>query len=352
MLKTTTELSNKLLEDHKRENEAAKKQTEEKIRQTNEKLLEQFDTITKSVASLKDQTHQTRERMATVWQALTSPASVGQLAEVGLENSLKNLGLEAERDFSMQYAISSEAHGKLRPDAIIFLPQNMVMVIDSKASKFLVELAEASEKNKQEVIEKLKKSMAEHVRALASKDYKTAVQAAFKEAGHSDKISQVFNIMYLPSESAIETIKQADSSFLTKVEKAGLILAGPSSLYGLLSIARYQIDAAKQAENQHVIVETVSELMDNLITALGYVNSVGKGIKSTAEHFDKFARSLNRRLLPKLHSLQAVGVTPSKHKELPSPIPTYDIRQSNEIITIDSEEEQKILPLTKQEEAS
>ena len=143
ILEAGGQLSSKLLEDHKREAETAKKQAEAAAKKASEELLEKMLTITNKVASLNDQNVETKERMATVWRALSSPGGSGFLAEVGLENSLKNLGLEPMRDFVMQYAINSGEVGSLRPDAVIFLPQDMIMVIDSKASKFLLEIAEA-----------------------------------------------------------------------------------------------------------------------------------------------------------------------------------------------------------------
>ena len=63
----------------------------------------------------------------------------GKLAEITLENILKASGLKNGLDFSMQYNLSGEHNNKLRPDAVIFLPSNNIMIIDAKASKFLID---------------------------------------------------------------------------------------------------------------------------------------------------------------------------------------------------------------------
>ena len=122
-LASTREMSSKLLEDHKRESESANKVAEERVKKTTEDLQKHFNDVVKSVASLKDQVSESRERVETVWRALSNPGGAGYFAEIGLENTLKSFGLEAGRDFAMQYTISGDAEGKrLRPDAVVFLP--------------------------------------------------------------------------------------------------------------------------------------------------------------------------------------------------------------------------------------
>ena len=55
MLSTATDLSNKLLEDHKREAKAAKEEGEKRVQEASGKLLTQFEVLSKTVASLNDQ---------------------------------------------------------------------------------------------------------------------------------------------------------------------------------------------------------------------------------------------------------------------------------------------------------
>lgn len=340
ILEAGGQMSSKLLEDHKREQEAHKKQQEEAFKKTTEGLFEQVTTITKTVASLNDQTRETKERMHTVWKSLSSPGGAGQMAEVGLENSLKNLGLEPGRDFSMQYHIAGENNRRLRPDAVIFLPQNMVMVVDSKASKFLLELAEAEGTEQEDAARaSLSRSMSQHVKDLSSKDYKSAIEDAFKAEGHGGRIHMVMNIMYLPGDGAVEKIKKADSAFMEKVEKAGLILAGPASLAGLFSLARMNIAVAQQAENQGIIIENIENLMESVSTVMGHVDKIGRGIKSAADGFNSMASSANRRLIPRMKALTQLGVKPARNKELPKPIASYDVRRIDDMFTFDGEAE-------------
>lgn len=341
ILEAGGQLSSKLLEDHKREAEAAKKETEALAKKATEALFEKMTLVSERVAALNEQSNQTKEKMATVWRALSSPAGAGALAEVGLENSLKNLGLEAVRDYVMQYTINGGGAGSLRPDAVIFLPQDMVMVIDSKASKFLLEIAEAADdESENEVLQKLKKTMNDHLRALVSKDYRAAILSAYKETGRGDKVRNILNVMYLHTENAVNQIKRADPEFMQKCEKSGIILAGPTGLAGLLSLAQLNIGMVRQAENQDAIVAGTQELLDNVVVVMGYADKVGRGLKLAMDNFDQFARSVNKRMFPKIRQLVSLGVKPNKNKEIPMRMTSYDIRPSDDMIIIEGEVEE------------
>jgi DNA recombination protein RmuC len=332
------EMSSKLLEDHKREMESAKVQTEERVRVTTQHLLQQFDVISKSVHSLKDSTIHTRDQMDVVMRSLTNPAGVGAMAEVGLENTLKQLGLVKGRDFWIQYHVSQEEGKNLRPDAVVFLPQDTVMVIDCKASKAMLEIARAENQEEHDrALANLKKTMNDHLKALAGKDYRAAVLQSFRDAGKSENVGHIFNVMYLPSESAIEHLRSVDSEFDSKLHKSGIILAGPASLAGLFSLAKMNIAAAHQAENEKVILQLVADFMESSITALEHADKVGRNIKNAMEHFDGFSKSVNSRLLPRMRALKELGVTPTRHKEIPAPLASYDVRRVEQTVVIDSD---------------
>lgn len=341
VMEVGSKLSSKLLEDHKREAEAAKKEAEEAAKKNAQALLEQMMTVTKSVAALQSHGTQTQEKVATMWRALTTPAGVGNLSEVSLENSLKNFGLEANRDYVTQFTAIGENNSRLRPDAVIFLPQDMVMVIDSKASKFLMEIAEAEEKglNSDELLKGLANTMNKHLNDLKDKDYESAVRTVYKNSGRPTAISATLMIMYVPSESAIAHLKRADAEFMHKAEKRGIIIASPASLFGLLSLAKHNIGLAKQSENHDLIIKNVQQLMDNVVNMLIYADKVGKGIKSAADSFDQFAKSVNRNVLSKMRTLATYGVKSAKGKEIPARIGTFEVRTTEDMLTIDGEAE-------------
>lgn len=322
-LSTASELSSKLIADHKREAEAAKKEVREQVARTTEGLLKQVDEITKTVLRLNDQVGINQETMDTVWRALSTPAGAGQFAEIGLENSLKSFGLEKGRDFFVQPTVEGR---RLRPDAIVLLPGDTVLVVDSKASKFVLELAEAEGTEQEEAAyANLKRSMNRHLRGLSDKNYKAEIVAGYRDAGRGGEIRRIMSIMFLPNEGALEKLARSDPGFIRKAAKLGIAVAGPTALNCLIGFARVEIDLERQAENQERIVAGTQALLDKISVILEHTGKVGKGLKSATDHYLKLTGSVNGRLLPSVRELVALGVRPTRNGSLPKQIPAYQM---------------------------
>lgn len=326
VLETATELSSKLLADHKKESEQAKKEAEERIKKTTEGLTQNFDHVAKSVKSLADRVAHNQESVETVRRALSSPGGAGYFAEIGLENTLKSFGLERGRDFVVQHSVDDGDGGRKKPDAVVFLPHDSVLVVDSKASKFLLDLAEAEGTDaEQAAYDSLARTMNQHLRDLASKDYRGAVIESYRAAGRGKDLYRVMNVMYLPNDAALEKLKIADPEFDRKAAKANIQLAGPTGLSALIAFARMEIDLGRQAENQEKIVEAVEALLESVAVVLDHAQGVGRGLKSSANAFANMMKSANARLLPRSRTLTELGVRPAKSKALPKHLPAFQV---------------------------
>jgi DNA recombination protein RmuC len=325
LIETGQQLSSKLLDDHKRESIEAKKESEERVRQASADLVKHVGELANKVQQLSGQVDQKGERLDTLWQTLSSPGGAGQLAEVGLANTLQSFGLEHGRDFLLQHTTQDEETGRrLRPDAVVFLPGNSVLVIDCKASKFLVEIARAQGTPQEEdAYRNLARSMNQHLRALAEKDYKSAILAAWRQSGRSEEIARIFSVMYLPNEAVLEKLYRADAEFMRKAQQKEIIAAGPAGLYCVISIASTEINILRQVDNQKRIVEMTQALLDSVTVMLTYAASVGRSIKASAESFAKLTASVNQRVLPRARNLAKLGVQPSK--ALPANLPSYAV---------------------------
>ncbi|MGH7033982.1 MAG: DNA recombination protein RmuC [Stellaceae bacterium] len=323
-LATGRELSSKLLEDHKRENAEARKEAEARVKEHSASLVNQVNEIAKAVQELHGQLKDKSRTLDTLWRALSSPGGAGQIAEIGLANTLKSFGLELGRDFVLQQTTQDEDGRRLRPDAVVFLPGDSVLVIDCKASKFLLDIgaAEGTEAEA-EAYRNLARTMNLHLRALVEKDYANAIRSALRQAGRGDEIARRLSVMYLPNEAALEKLNRADPEFLSKARTAQIIPAGPAGLHCAVSLASAEINLMRQVENQSRIVEGAEALVESIGAALGHAAQIGKNLKSAAESFSRFAGSVNQRVLPRARKLTALGLQPGKG--IPSNLPTYSV---------------------------
>src|SRR5579875_2158884 len=250
MLKTAQELSSKLLDDHKRENAEAKKQAEAQLKELAQPLVDHANKLHEAVAALHGQIQDKGRTLDTVMRALSSPGGAGQIAEIGLANTLKSFGLEEGRDYMLQFHAPGESAGqRLRPDAVVFLPGD-VLVIDCKASKAVLDIAEAEgDEAEAAAYGRLAATMNQHLRALASKDYQTAVLNAFRESGRGGDIGRMLSVMYLPSEITLDKLCRADRDFRRKAQELGIIPAGPGTLHAIVSFAAS--DIRRQGRPRH-----------------------------------------------------------------------------------------------------
>ena len=335
-LESARELSGKLIEDHKRESDEVKKHAEKKTKALNE----QVEKLAGTVATLHQQTAESRRTAELAYKALSSPGGAGQFAEIGLENLLKQFGLQPGRDFNMQHTVADTATGAtLRPDAVIFMPGNSVLVIDAKASKHLLDLAAADDAEGEEAAYgNLARTMNEHLKGLAAKGYRDAVAAAWTQAENSGRLGHVISVMYLPSDSAVEKLLKADGGFAAKAQKANIIVVGPAGLTALVAVTRLVINAERQAENEEEIIEQTRSLLESTVDVIGHVDKVGRGIRQAAENFAKLGGSINKRLLPRARRLLELGISPARNKTLPGKLPTYRVDAIDDFIEGEAEE--------------
>jgi DNA recombination protein RmuC len=334
LLETSTTLSSKLLEDHKREAEAAKKESEELVKKTTESLTKGVQQLVEHVSTLNARVEQSDTKAETILRALSNPAGAGQMAEIGLNNTLETFGLVAGRDFLLQHTIDGNEEGsRLRPDAVVFLPGQSVLTIDCKASKHLLEIADTEGTEREsDTYARLAATMNQHLRALASKDYASAYRETCRKAGKGDRVNRAINIMYLPSEVAVERLAKADPEFMRKAAREQIVVCGPTGLMAYIGFASVEIDLGRQAENQEQIVAGAQRLIEAIGIVVGHVNGVGRGIKTAADSHVKMVKSINSRLLPRGRELGRLGVRMPRGKDLPSPLPMFQVFDSDDAL--------------------
>lgn len=318
------ELSSQLIEIHKRETAESRKLSEENVKLATDKFNSEFERIVGMIGALKNTIDRSEDTVELIRTSLLSPSGAGKLAEITLENILKASGLKNGLDFLTQYNFTNEDNNKLRPDAVIFLPGDNIMVIDAKASKFLIDEPDNPEK--------LAKTMNFHLKSLASKDYAKNMKFANSSASSSDdlgentgingknkrtdsgikktraKYANIITLMFLPTEHAIEKITQTDHEFLTKAWKLNIFPVGPAGLMNMLSFARFQIAENAMMHNNLEIIEEVKKLINSVLFLAEHSMKLGANISSLVNNYDKFAGSFNRNFLSRVKNIGHLGV--------------------------------------------
>lgn len=327
------QLSNQLIDIHKKENEESRKLSEKNIEKTVDKFNSEFERISKMVNMLDKDIMQSRDTVDIIKNSLLSPSGAGALAEITLENILKSSGLKSNLDFHLQYNVSDEIEKSiLRPDAVIFLPSNRLMIIDSKASKFLVDQNSDPQK--------LAKTMNLHLKSLTSKNYAESIKKSLNNK--QNDVSNIITLMFLPTEQAVEKILDADSQFLNKAWDVDIFPVGPSGLMNMLSFAKFQISEQQMTYYNLQIIDEVKKLISSVAIMTDHSIKLGNSLSSAVNYYDKFAASFNRNLLSKAKKLGSLGLDVSLEKQ--EPLKRMQLFTSKaELIDLDNTEEIKKL---------
>jgi DNA recombination protein RmuC len=335
------ELSKQLIELHKKENKESREFSEKNIKETAEKFNSEFERIVNMVGSLSKEVSQSKDTVDVIKNSLLSPSGAGSLAEITLENILKSSGLRPQIDFMMQYSVSGDDSEILRPDAVVFLPSDKLMIIDAKASKFLVD--------DQDDLKNLAKTMNSHLRSLAGKNYSDVVRKTIS-AKQSVRVGNVVTLMFVPSEHAIEKILEADSDFMNKAWKANIFPVGPAGLMNMLSFAKFQISEQMMLHNHQQIIEEVKKLISSIGIMADHSGRLGNSISSVVNHYDKFAASFNRSFLSKAKSIGKMGIECDVKKDQTPLQRLHVVSSKADLIDVEPEQEQAEEEVKKLEE--
>lgn len=287
------------------------------------KTLDELAKVLQNLNILKGRVEHSETRLEGIWKSFASPGATGRFTELSLENTLKHFGLVSGKDFIMQYSSS----GGKRPDAVIFLPNNRRIIIDCKASSYFLELAISKDDySRINAEKKIKTSMYDHVKGLSSKAYKESIEE-LKQGEH------IYTVMFLGSESAIEIIHEIDPEFRDRCAKEDIILAGPSGLAAILSLARFMVTKEQQAKHFDEIITHVTSLLGNLKEVVEHADKFGKSLSKVVEYYQLFTNVINNKLLPKGRTIARLGVSLPKNQELPKDINYLEDKQETEIIS-------------------
>lgn len=162
-------------------------------------------------------------------RALRQPTSRGRWGEMQLRRVAELAGMEAHCDFAEQQTISTE-DGRLRPDLLVHLPQQKLVVVDSKVplDAYLQAMEAVDDAVRDEALDRHVAQVRAHVDTLASKEY------AKQFAETPD-----FVVMFLPGESIFSAACARDPSLIEYAIGKSVMPASPTTLITLLKAVAY-----------------------------------------------------------------------------------------------------------------
>ena len=233
----------------------------------------------------------------------------GAWGEVVLERLLEASGLRAPENYELQYASTNEDGTRIRPDAIVHLPDNKHIIIDSKMS--LVAFTEYIEANpgspdRDAALARHMASVRNHVKQLSEKKYETM-----------NLPTPDFVLMFIPVESVFVTTLQADTGgeLYTQAWNKRIILVSPSTLLATLKTIASIWKIEMQNKNAEEIARQAGGLYDKFVGFVEDLSKIGEQLTRTQKSYDDAYKKLTAgtgNLVSRAERLRELGVKTTK----------------------------------------
>ena len=203
----------------------------------------------------------------------------GAWGELILERTLELSGLERGREFELQ--VSTE--NRLRPDAVIHLPEGRFLVVDSKVSLVDYERScnATEEADRQRALLDHAAAVRQHIKSLAEKGYADLFEGKTPE----------LVMMFLPIEPAFGAALTADPKLFEFAFSHRVILVTPSTLLAALRTVTNVWKVEKQTRNVLEIARLGGVLHDKLTEfAKGLLGVRERLAQATSAHDEAITR--------------------------------------------------------------
>ena len=221
--------------------------------------------------------------------SLNSANVRGAWGEVQLRRVLEDAGMLARCDFATQVTVSDPDGRQLRPDAIVRLPGDKVLVIDAKAPMTAFLRAQGEDIDSAERDRLLRDhaaSLAGHLKALAGKTYWSAFPTTPEMV-----------VCFVPSEAMLAQALAADPSLHESALRSKVVLASPGSLFALVRTVAFTWQQAALTENARELLGLGQDLYTRLSTLGSHVAAVGGSLSRSVDAYNRLVGTLETRVL-------------------------------------------------------
>jgi len=230
----------------------------------------------------------------------------GDWGEVILERVLENSGLTKDREYFLQESFKLEDGTSQRPDAIVKLPDNKNIIIDSKVSLTAYNnlINATSDEAYSIAFQAHKNSILKHIDELAKKSYNTL---------DINTIECV--LMFIPIESAFSIVAKEEVNIFEQAWRKNIVIVTPATLIATLRAISTTWKQVKQTQNTMEIAKRAGLLYDKMTNFVESMDQVDSQLTTLRNSFDKAKKQLsygNGNVLQQIEKLQDLGAKTSK----------------------------------------
>ncbi|MBD3371359.1 MAG: DNA recombination protein RmuC [Candidatus Coatesbacteria bacterium] len=267
----------------------------EQYRQLTEKIRREYGGVDKQLDKLDKQTR-------LLVDALKRPQVSGRWGESTLRRLVELAGMSEYCDFDEQFTVTGE-QGRLRPDMVVRLPNERVIVIDAKTSgdHYLKALEADSDEGRAAAMTEYARTVKDRLTELSRKGYTEMFE-------HTPE----FVVQFLPNEAYFVAALEVNPKLIEYGWENGVMLASPTTLMSLLLAVAQGWREDRLKDTVELIAKEGAELYDRLCVMGGHVVDLGKKLNGAVSSYDDFVGSVEVRLLPSARRLRELSAVSNK----------------------------------------
>jgi DNA recombination protein RmuC len=286
---------------------------EQKLEQIELARANAYGAIENAISEVQRGQEKVQSEAAKLTHALrNAPKARGRWGEHQLKRVLEMAGLMNRVDFAEEVTVDS-LDGRLRPDAIVNLPGDRVLVIDAKCSlgSYQDAMDSTDDAERATHLKAHAAAIRAHVAALSRRAY----WDQFKNAPD-------FVIMFIPGENFLAAALEHDQELFESAFNQKILLASPTNLIAIARTVAMVWRQEQLAVEFQQIAALGKELHDRIATMGAHVAKTGKALGAAAEAYNQMVGSLETQVMTSAQRFRDLSIeTPKKIIE---PLPPVD----------------------------
>ena len=272
---------------------------EEGVARVEVERREAYGNLTGLIDSMRVGQEAVRSEAAKLVNSLrNAPKARGRWGEQQLKNVLETCGLSEHCDFQTEVSVATQ-DGRMRPDAILKVPGGRALVIDAKVSlnAYQDAFGAVDDAERRLGLAAHSAAMKAHVNGLSAKAY----WSQFADAPD-------YVIMFVPGEHFLSAALDHDPSLWDYAFDKRVLLATPTNLIAIARTVAAVWRQEKLAAEARKIGELGKAMYDRLAVAAGHLKTMGGGLTTAVNNYNKFVTSFESRVLVTGREFQKLNI--------------------------------------------